>query len=307
MSTTSTNYREGANPLVRALRVHLKRHLPIYLFFVPAFILVSLVSFLPLFYAIRQSFFASRYLELGEFIGLGNYVNLLTRGGGLANIGTSLVYVLGTLAITMPLGFALALLLNRDMPLRATFRTILVLPWVVSQLVTALLWMWLLNNRFGPVAYSLGELGISFPSMLTSTTLAMPALVLANSWGSYPLVMLFAIAALQTIPSDLLDAARIDGASGWQSFWNVTFPLIKNTVLVALVLTTLTSFNMVTLILLMTGGGPAGATDVLALRIFKEGFQFYRMGMASAAAVVIFLINIVFTILYIRVLRAERR
>lgn len=289
------------------MRRHLRKHLITYLFFMPAFILVALVSFVPLVYAIRQSFFASRYLDLGIFVGLKNYIDLFGAGGGLANLQMSFILVLGTIAVTTPLGFVLALLLNRSIRFRGFFRTVLILPWVVSQLVTALLWMWLLNNRFGPLAYSLSEVGIGFPNPLTSTALAMPSVILANAWRSYPLVMIFVIAALQTIPSELLDAARIDGASRWQTFWHVVFPLIRNTVLVALVLTTLHTFNMVTLILVMTGGGPVGTTDVLALRVFKEGFQFYRMGVASATAVVIFLLNLAFTLVYVRVLRAERK
>ncbi|MEX2536958.1 MAG: sugar ABC transporter permease [Trueperaceae bacterium] len=278
-----------------------------YLFFLPAFLLVAAVSFLPLFYAVRQSFFSAEYLQLGNFVGFQNYTRLLFDSGGLGNLRVSLVFVAGTVAVTVPIGFGLALLLNRPLRFRGAYRTILILPWVVSQLVTALLWMWLLNNRFGPIAYSASQIGLSFPNPITSVDFAMPSVILANAWRSYPLVMLFVLAALQTIPTELTDAAKIDGATKWQNFWHVTMPLIRNTTLVALVLTTLHAFNMVTMILLMTGGGPAGSTDVLALRVFKEGFLFYRMGIASAAAVVIFLLNIAFTLVYIRVLRSDNR
>lgn len=289
------------------MRHHFRKHSVTYLFFFPAFLLVAAVSFLPLFYAVRQSFFSADYLQLGTFVGFRNYTRLLFESGGINNLRISLVFVAGTVAVTVPLGFGLALLLNRPRRFRNAYRTILILPWVVSQLVTALLWMWLLNNRFGPIAYGASQIGLDFANPLTSTALAMPAIVVANAWRSYPLVMLFVLAALQTIPQELTDAARIDGANKWQNFWHVTMPLIRNTTLVALVLTTLHAFNMVTMILLMTGGGPAASTDVLALRVFKEGFQFYRMGVASAAAVVIFMLNIAFTLVYIRVLSSDSR
>src|SRR5262249_21343780 len=134
---------------------------------------------------------------------------------------------------------------------------------------------------------------------------AMPALILCNAWGSYPLVMVFVLSALQTIPRELHESARMDGAGGWQRFRFITFPLVRNTTLITLVLTTLHAFNGVTIVLIMTGGGPVDTTDVMALRVFEEGLKYNRMGIATAGAVVIFAINIAFTIGYMRVLRGE--
>jgi ABC-type sugar transport system permease subunit len=180
-----------------------------------------------------------------------------------------------------------------------------ILPWLVSNTVAALLWAWILSAQFGPIAPVVAVFGVTMPNPLTSETLAMPALIVCNAWGSYPLVMVFVLAALQTIPTELQEAARIDGASGWQRFRHVIFPLVRNTTLVTLVLTTLHTFNGVSIVLIMTGGGPVGATDVMALRVFEEGFKFYRMGLATAGAVVIFGLNIVFTVAYMRVLRGD--
>lgn len=282
------------------------RRLQPYLFFYPSLLLVAAVSFVPLFYALRQSFHAADYLETGAFVGLANYVELLTNGGGLRNIGRSIAFVAGSLALTMPLGVGLALLLDRNIRYRTFFRTVLMVPWIVSQLVTGLLWMWLYDGRVGPIAHALQQLGIRIAGPLTDTSWALPSLIVANTWHSYPLVMVFTLAALQTIPAEVREAARIDARSGWHRFWSVTLPLIRNTVLVALVLTTLHTFNTVTTVLIMTGGGPAEVTEVLALRVFKEGFQFYRMEVASTAAVVIFGLNILFSIAYIKVLRSDR-
>jgi multiple sugar transport system permease protein len=282
------------------------RQLQPYFFFYPSLILVAAVSFVPLFYALRQSFHAADYLQTGAFVGFANYVDLLTRGGGLANIGRSIAFVAGTLALTLPLGIGLALLLDRPIRFRTFFRTVLMVPWIVSQLVTGLTWMWLYDGRVGPISHLLKQVGVNIAGPLTDTQWALPSLVLANTWHSYPLVMVFTLAALQTIPAEVREAARIDAQSAWRRFWHVTLPLIRNTVLVALVLTTLHTFNTVTTVLIMTGGGPAEATEVLALRVFKEGFQFYRMEVAATAAVVIFGLNILFSIAYIRLLRADR-
>lgn len=275
-----------------------------YAFFYPAFLLVGMVLFLPMFHAVRQSMHAASYMERGPFVGFTNYASLLLHEGGLQDIGHSLVFVAGTVLVAMPLGVGLALLLNRPIRFRAFFRTVLIVPWIVSQLVTGLLWMWLYDDRLGPLQGLLQSFGIG--ALLTNPAWAMPSITLTNIWHSYPLVMVFTLAALQTIPADIVEAAKIDSASPWRRFWYVTLPLIRNTLLVSLVLTTLHTFNTVTTVLIMTGGGPAGATEVLALRVFKEGFQFYRMEVAATAAVVIFFLNIAFALAFMRVLKSER-
>lgn len=276
-----------------------------YLFFGPAFVLVLVVSFFPLFYSIVHSLYRSKYLQLGKFVGLQNYSDFIVSPAGLSHIAISLEFVSGTLIVAVPLGVGLALALNRPIRFRSFFRTVLVLPWLVSALVGGLLWTWLLSARFGPAAAALKDLGITIPDAVTDQIWAMPALVLASGWASYPLVMVFTLAALQTVPPELHEAALIDGASARQGFWYVTLPFIRNTVLVVMVLTTLHAFNHVTLILVMTGGGPDGATTTLAYRIFEEGFKFYRMGAASAGALTIFFLNVAFALAYMRLLRNE--
>ena len=145
------------------------------------------------------------------------------------------------------------------------------------------------------------------PNPLTSFSLSMPALVVAHSWSSYPMIMVFTLAALQTVPNELIEAAHIDGANVWQRFAHVTFPYVKSTLFVALVLTTLNTFNHVTMVLVMTGGGPIGTTETMSLRVFLEAFKYYRMGTASAGAVVIFCVNVLFALVYARLLREENR
>lgn len=273
----------------------------------PAVLLVAVVSFAPLAYALVQSLFKSRYLELGDYVGLDNYADFLFGRGGLARLGASFSFVLGTVLVATPLGIGFALMLNRPVRFRGLFRTLLILPWLVSALVGGLLWAWLLNPTFSPIVHDLERLfGIDIPGVLTSFTWAMPALVLAHAWSSYPLIMVFVLAALQTVPLELTEAAIADGATPLQRFLYVTFPHIKSTLLVALVLTTLNTFNHVTTILVMTGGGPVGTTETMSLKVFLEAFKYYRMGTASAGAVVIFAVNILFALVYARILRDEK-
>jgi len=276
-----------------------------YLWLSPALLLVIAVSFWPLGYALISSLHKSNYLEIGDFIGIQNYQRFLWSDAGLIRAWNSLILVTGTLAIAMPLGFGLAIILNNNLVYKNIFRTILILPWLVSNTVAALLWAWLLNGQFGPLAYLLKSVGITMPNVLTNEHWAMPALIICNAWGSYPLVMVFVLSALQTIPIEIYEAAKIDGAKSWKQFTLITFPLIRSTTLVTLVLTTLHCFNNVTIVLIITGGGPVEATEVMALRVFEEGFKFNRLGIATAGAVIIFMINILFTIAYMRVLKQE--
>lgn len=287
-------------------RQNLVKRLMPFGFFLPAFLFVAAVSFVPLLYALTQSFRAAHHHGMGAWVGIGNYLRFFEESKGFTALAQSFIFVAGTVAVAVPLGFALACALNRPIRFRSFFRTVLILPWLVSNLVVALLWAWLLNGNFSPLVHLLGQFGLTLPNATTSAALAMPALIIANVWHSYPLVMIFVLAALQTVPAELYEAARIDRASAWQRFRLITLPSVKNTTVVVLVLTTLHTFNNVTMVFIMTGGGPVGATETLALRVFLEEFKYLHTGIAAAAAVVIFSLNMLFSLAYIRVLRGEK-
>lgn len=280
-------------------------HTQAYLFMLPAVLLVGAVSLYPIAYAVYLSLFRTRYLERVAFIGIGNYQRLLADPAAWQNLGNSLTYVFGSLAVVLPFGLGVAVLLNQPVRFRSAFRIVIILPWVVSQTIIALLWGWLLNPDFGPAIYLLELLGFGKVSLLSDVRSALPALIGVNAWGSYPMAVILLLAALQTIPDELRDAARVDGASRWQHFSHITLPLIRPTLLVTTIMLTLLYFNMVTLVLILTGGGPLGVTEVLSLRAFKEGFDFWRVGYAATLGVVIFIFNVVFSLLYIRLLRQE--
>jgi multiple sugar transport system permease protein len=148
-------------------------------------------------------------------------------------------------------------------------------------------------------------MGVIMPNMITNPTAAMVSVIIASVWASTPLVMVFVLAALQSIPADLVEAARIDGASSWRRFWKIIFPMIRNTTMMALVLTSLHAFKSVEIILVMTGGGPNGATETMATKIFHEAFTLFRIGVGSAGAIVIFVMNLMFTAAFVRVLQTE--
>ena len=271
----------------------------------PALALVVLVTFLPVGQAARLSLHETRYLDQGSFIGLAHYAAFLHDPLSRRNLLNTLTLTFASLAVALPMALGLALLLNQPLPGRAIFRTILILPWVVSQVLAGLLWRWVDSPLIGPVAYVVGQLTRSRVDVLGNPDTAMLGVVVANVWRIFPFPMVLALAALQTVPDQLYEAARIDGAGRWASFRHVTLPMIQNTLLIATIILSVHCVNLIELPLVLTGGGPVNATEVLGLRVYREAFVLQHFGLGSAIAMVMLAINVVLSLGYIRVLRAE--
>jgi multiple sugar transport system permease protein len=300
--TSSTALAGDAGLAPRARRRRGATSLPA-VFIAPAIVTVFLVSIYPVFDALLLSLYQTRYAEKLQFVGAKNYVALWNDPAVWSSGLNSLIYTGASLALVVPLSLGLALLLNARIPLQGVARTVIVLPWVVSQTVVALLWAWLLNADFGPITYAAQALTGTRPAVLSSPVAAMAALVVVNVWASYPQATLLLLAAVQTVPRELHEAARMDGASGWRRFRFVTLPLIRPTLLVVLIQLTLLYFNMVTLIFTLTGGGPLGSTETLAVRVLKTSFEDWNLGRGAALGLVITAINFVMSAVYIRALR----
>jgi len=273
----------------------------------PATALVIAVSIYPVFDAILLSLHATRYAQKLHFVGLDNYIALLKDPSIWDDALSAVIYTVGSLALVIPYALAIALLLNRPMRFRGVVRTLAILPWVFSQTVTALLWGWLLNPEFGPINYASQQLVGVPAALLASPTGAMAALVGVNVWSSYPMAALLFLAALQTIPSDLYEAMRMDGAGKIALFRYITVPMITPTLVVILIQLTLLYFNMVTLIYVLTGGGPVGSTQTLALRVLKMSFENWDLGRGAALGLVLTFINLALSLFYVRALRAPQR
>jgi multiple sugar transport system permease protein len=276
-----------------------------YAFMAPALILVVLVSFYPIGVAMKWSLYETEYVRTGAYVGADNFISIFKNESGLTNIKNSFVYVFGSILIVIPLSTLLAVLLNMKVRFRVWFRTAIILPWVISQTVTALLWKWLINANYGPVNYIIEQFGGTKIDPLSTSTGANIALIVANVWNTFPIALILILAALQTISSELYEAGRVDGATGWKSFTRITLPLIKPTIAVTLIMLSLEYFNMVTLIYVFTGGGPFSATETLSLRAFKEGFEYWNIGLGSAFSVVLFGFNLLLSLIYVRALKSK--
>lgn len=212
-----------------------------------------------------------------RYVGVGNYTRVLADAGLWRSIKNSLTFGLGSLAGSIPVGFGLALLLNQVGRLKGPLRVLILTPWVMSQAVVGILWMWLLNPAYGPVARLADLLGLPKLLFLSSPDLAMPTLIAITIRWSYPFPMVLIPGALQTVPRELYEAVIVDGGSRWVSFRYVTVPFIRNTVASAGIVLVLHYLNMVTLILVTTAGGPLSRTETFSLRIFLDMFVRYRL------------------------------
>jgi ABC-type sugar transport system permease subunit len=278
-----------------------------YVMVAPALLAIGAFSLLPTLYGILVSLYRVEFVELLTFVGFRNYAEILSDGKFWNSVRISFTFTGLSVVLTVLAGFGLALLANQRMHLRSAFRTVALLPWVTSYVVTYLIFRWILNADFGLLNALLVE-GLGWPRVqwLGDPILAMASLVTVNIWRAAPHAMVLLLAGLQGIPQELYEAAAIDGAGRVRSFFAVTLPLMRTAILILVVLITIIDFNVVVAMLVLTGGGPGTATETMSLRMYLEAFTYTRMGTASAIAVVIFGINLVLTAIYIRLLRTER-
>lgn len=277
-----------------------------YLLIAPSLLVVLLIIFYPIVYALDISLYETRFLDKVRFSGLDNYVAFFSSREGLAILLNTLVLVGGSLLLTLPIGMGLALLVNSHVSFKGIYRTLLIVPWIVSQVITAMLWGWIANAQFGILGTITDALGLAPIDFFNDPATAMASLIFVNAWRTFPFAMLLFLAALQTVPRELIEASRMDGASAWSTFWEVIFPLIKPTILVVVIMLSLSYFNHIDLPLILTGGGPLGKTNILALEAYQQAFVNNELGYGSAISIIVFAVNILLSLVYLRILKSER-
>lgn len=285
----------------------LKARVTAYGFVTPAVITLALLLLYPFCYGIYISFFKTNLVNKWNFVGIRNYIAVLGESNFYASMKITLIFTVGVVAGHFIFGFLFALMLNREIKGRTIFRAILLLPWLFPEVVVANLWRWILNPTMGFLNSAFVSLGVLQEpiSWLGSPRLSLAVLIFICIWKGYPLVMIQLLAGLQTVSGEIIEAARIDGATNFQTFWYVTIPSMKSTLSVTLILDVVWWFKHVTMIWLLTQGGPNGATNTIAVDIYKRAFEFFNFGPSSALAVVVFLICVVISILQRRFLKDE--
>ena len=273
-----------------------------YGFLTPNLVGFLVFTFLPVLAALLLSFTEWDLLRPIKWVGLENYIRMFTRDPTFIRVlKNTTLFVLVTVPARMVLALMVALALNQSLRGTTFFRTAFFMPVVSSTVAIALVWQWIFHADFGPLNSILWMLGVSHPpNWLTSTQWALPALMIVSVWQGLGFNMVIFLAGLQGIPEQLYEAARIDGASGWQQFWRITLPMLSPTTFFVLVITTISSFQVFDLAVIMTEGGPANATNTVVYHIYRNAFQFFRMGYAAALAWLLFLVLFVITLVQFR-------
>lgn len=266
------------------------------LFIAPAFIVIGIILVYPLGYSLWLSFheWTLRGFRQGvPYVGLQNYIDLFSNPDFINSLLVTAKFVILAVGIEFVLGMGLALLLNHDLRGKHFIRAMVLLPMMCTNVVIGLTWRLLLNYEFGLVNYYLGVMGIAPVEWLSKPAMALPAVILVDVWNTTSFVALLLLAGLQALPEEPFEAARIDGASAWQSFINITLPLLRQTILVVLLWRMIDTFRIFDVIYLLTAGGPARATETVSIYVYRYGFQSFNLGYASAASYIMILIMLV--------------
>jgi multiple sugar transport system permease protein len=274
----------------------------------PTVLIFCAVIVYPLVSAIYLSLFSIFTPTLaGDFVGLRNYAELLESPEFWRSLLNNLIWTVLTLSLQIVFGVAAALMLNQAMVFRSLARSLILFPYFVSTVVAVLVWRWLFNDLYGVLNHAMMLAGIlDMPlDWLGAMPNAMISVVLVGAWKYFPFVVIAVLARLQTIPEQLYEAATIDGAGAWGRFWDVTLPQLREVLVVVVLLRAIWDFKEFDLIYLLTGGGPIIGTQTLPLMVYKEAFGLNEMGRASAVAVAMMLVMLVFMLIYFRVLRAR--
>lgn len=255
-------------------------------------------------YPLISSFYYSftRYdlLRPPVWIGIGNYVELFTEDAAFIKvIGNTLYYVLLSAPLGVISAFLMAALLNTKIMARPFFRAIFFFPAIVPSIVVAMVWQFLLNTQFGLINSLLQGLGLSVIPFLSSPALAKPSLIMIYMWAQGNAMVIF-LATLQDVPRTLYEAAELDGANALHKFWHITIPMCTPVILFNLIMGFIDGFQSFTLPWLITGGGPSNSTELYGLYLYRNAFEYLRMGKASALAWMLFIVIVTFTFILFR-------
>jgi ABC-type sugar transport system permease subunit len=285
----------------RDWRTRWRRWGPGYLLVLPATVLMALMMVFP---TVQTLWFSVNRVRLPAFqttfVGFDNFIRILENPDTGPLLARTLLWVVGIVVCRIGLGLLAALVFNAKAPLIGWLRVLVILPWTIPSVVGANLWRWILQTDSGVLNQTLRSWGLGGLALnwLGSPDTAMVSVIVAYTWAGFPFVMLLILARLQGIPSELYEAARIDGANGWQLFRHITLPQLKTVLVVALVLEIVSGLNSFDVLMIMTGGGPAKATQIWGIEIYKTGFGAFNLGVASALSVIMFAVVVVAFIVY---------
>ncbi len=268
-------------------------------FVLPAIIVLGMLIVYPIAYTGLLSVTDSS----GHYVGLKNFHTILRSRTTITAVWNTAYYVFASIVFQILLGTLTGILLNQKFPGRGLVRSFALIPWVIPGIVAATTWAWMFHTEFGIINYMLTSSGIADKPIgwLTGRDTVMPALIAINVWKLFPFVAVMVLAGLQTVPEELYESARVDGATFWQEVWHVMLPQIRPVLVAITLLLLIWGLNAITIIYTITKGGPANHTLIIPIQIFRIAFEAFQLNQAAALSVMFFAFTIVFVIIYIRV------
>ncbi len=269
----------------------LKKYFIFFLFVGPAILLRISTSIYPIFKTVNMSLMNYNLMEqVKEYIGLGNFVSLTHNSTITGIISFTFIFIVSSILLQLVLGLVVANLLNNEFKGRRIVRTINLIPWVIPVIVVGYTFRWMLDADYGLVTDWISRLTNTQPTLLINASLAQISLILLNVWKNTPFMAIVLLAGLQSIPEELYEAAKIDGASWFQRFLHITLPASSSTIVTLGLFNIIWQIANIDLILGLTQGGPGSATSVIAYRIYQIGMLWFDWGTASALSVILIII-----------------
>lgn len=266
------------------------------LYIAPAFLVLFVILIYPLGYSFWLSFHEwtlRNFVNGIPWVGLQNYISLFSNPAFIQSLVTTFTFLISAITIEFSLGMGLALLLNHNLMGKGAIRSMILLPMMCTNVVIGLTWRLLFNYQFGIINFYLTQLKLPAVEWLSVPSLALVSVILVDVWNTTSFVALMLLAGLQSLPDEPFEAARIDGASAWQTFGYITLPLLRQSILVALLWRLIDTFRIFDVVYLLTAGGPAHATEMVSIYVYNYGFKSFNLGYASSASYAMIVIMLV--------------
>jgi len=291
----------------RSMAAVQQRRLFLALFLLPGLLYLVALRIVPAFFTFYLSFTSWDLTRAGgpRFVGLQNYIDLASNEPFLDSIGRSLFFTVAATTIELVLGFLIALFVHRDVIGKNILRAALLTPMVITPSIVGVIWSIMFHASVGPLNWFLSLFGLPSVAWLNSPSMAMVSIIITDVWHWTPFMFLLSLSAMMMIPEDLYESADVDGASGLQKLTHITLPMVRDTLIVAVILRSMEAFELFAEPFVMTGGGPGSATETISLHIYKAAFMFFEMGSAGAMVVVSILILVTVYSFYWRFIKFD--
>ena len=275
-----------------------------YFFIGPAIIILLVTILYPILYSFYISFTNLSLTNFSnpsavKFVGFENYMGQLVDPDTYKLLGRTLIWTIVNVFSHVSIGLFLAVLLNRKLPGKVIIRTLLILPWAVPQYIVALTWKGMLNTQYGAINVFLIQMGLKPVEWLVDGRMVFISAIITNIWLGFPFMMMIALGGLQSIPTELYEAADIDGATSWQQFKAITLPLLKPVMVPSIVIGTIWTFNQINVIYILAGEGKP-ESNILVTKVYKMAFNFFNYSSAAALSVILFIILAFFASAFVK-------